>query len=338
MRVRRKDTIDENPIRTLGATPDLATKDLLQKVPHHGIDLWLQFQIFYDHVNPVIRQTIDQAAGGKLHDKNTKESWELLEDLSLYDNESCNDPRDFAKPVKAISFPQDVPSTSDRRLIELENQVQRLMESHLAPKSSVQEGRLFSLRSQLKQQQDDVINKINTLWKAVSEKFDNTPAHDTAGNFMALVNAISINHLKEGAPLSKGIKSSSKLLSLKYLSQSSLEEQNRNPSSPKCVQFINSIVILRKEDGSREAGTIGSDAAKDISHNIIIGVEKKAEEGLDSSKIVIGEDEPRDIKQNKLDDRTCGETEVDEVEMKSEESEEEEDDPKYFDTFPTIEE
>ncbi|GJT78340.1 MAK10-like protein [Tanacetum coccineum] len=70
-------------------------KDLLQKVPHHGIDLWLQ-------------------------------------DLALYDNESWNDPRDFSKLVKAIALPQDVPSTSDRRLIKLENQVQRLMEAHLA--------------------------------------------------------------------------------------------------------------------------------------------------------------------------------------------------------------
>ncbi|GJT83230.1 hypothetical protein Tco_1057572 [Tanacetum coccineum] len=26
-------------------------KDLLQKVPHHGIDLWLQVQIFYEYVN-----------------------------------------------------------------------------------------------------------------------------------------------------------------------------------------------------------------------------------------------------------------------------------------------
>ncbi|GJT55784.1 zinc finger, CCHC-type containing protein [Tanacetum coccineum] len=34
-------------------------KDLLQKVPHHGIDLWLQVQIFYDHVNPITRRTID---------------------------------------------------------------------------------------------------------------------------------------------------------------------------------------------------------------------------------------------------------------------------------------
>ncbi|GKA77723.1 MAK10-like protein [Tanacetum coccineum] len=75
-------------------------KDLLQKVPHYGIDLWLQA---------------------------------LLEYLALYENESWNDPMDFAKPVKAIVLPQDVPSTSDRRLIELENQVQRLMEDHLAP-------------------------------------------------------------------------------------------------------------------------------------------------------------------------------------------------------------
>ncbi|GJU07621.1 MAK10-like protein [Tanacetum coccineum] len=113
-------------------------KDLLQKVPHHGIDLWLQVQIFYDHVNPVTRRTIDQSAGGKLRDRNAKESWALLEDLALYDNESWNDPRDFAKPVKAISLPQDVPSTSDRRLIELENQVQRLMEAHLAPTQPTQ--------------------------------------------------------------------------------------------------------------------------------------------------------------------------------------------------------
>ncbi|GJS48579.1 hypothetical protein Tco_0598700 [Tanacetum coccineum] len=70
------------------------------------------------------------------HGESLSEAWTrfkvLLEDLALYDNESWNDPRDFAKPVKAISLPQDVPSTSDHRLIELENQVQRLMEANLA--------------------------------------------------------------------------------------------------------------------------------------------------------------------------------------------------------------
>ncbi|GJR00041.1 hypothetical protein Tco_0523025 [Tanacetum coccineum] len=96
------------------------------------IDLWLQIQIFYDYVNPVTRRTIDQSAGGKLRDRNTKESWVFLEDLALFDNKSWNNPRDFIKPVKAIALPQNVPSTSDCRLIELENQVQRLMEAHLA--------------------------------------------------------------------------------------------------------------------------------------------------------------------------------------------------------------
>ncbi|GJR61666.1 hypothetical protein Tco_1503828, partial [Tanacetum coccineum] len=62
-------------------------KDLLQKVPHHGIDLWLQVQIFYDHVNPMTRQTINQSDGGKLRDRIAEESWALLEDLALYDNE-----------------------------------------------------------------------------------------------------------------------------------------------------------------------------------------------------------------------------------------------------------
>ncbi|GJU29315.1 MAK10-like protein [Tanacetum coccineum] len=61
-------------------------KDLLQKVPHHGINLWLQ----------------------------------------------------------AISLPQDVSSTSDRHLIELENQVQRLMEAHLAPTQPTQVNKITS--------------------------------------------------------------------------------------------------------------------------------------------------------------------------------------------------
>nr|GEZ04402.1 MAK10-like protein [Tanacetum cinerariifolium] len=89
------------------------------------------------YINPTTRQTIDQSAGGKLYDKNTKESWALLEDLALYNNKSWNDPRNFTKPVKAISLPQDVLSTSDRHVVELENLVQRLMEAHFAPKQPV---------------------------------------------------------------------------------------------------------------------------------------------------------------------------------------------------------
>ncbi|GKC93071.1 hypothetical protein Tco_1158513 [Tanacetum coccineum] len=56
-----------------------------------------------------------------------KESWEIIEDLALYDNESWKDPRDLAKLVKAISLPQDVRSTSDQQLLKLEDQIKYLV-------------------------------------------------------------------------------------------------------------------------------------------------------------------------------------------------------------------
>ncbi|GJY01872.1 hypothetical protein Tco_0360024 [Tanacetum coccineum] len=65
-----------------------------------------------------------------------------------------NDPRDFAKTVKAISLPQNVPSTFDRHLIELENQVRRLIEAHLAPTQPTQ------------------VNKITTSCKICSGPHD----------------------------------------------------------------------------------------------------------------------------------------------------------------------
>ncbi|GJV14961.1 hypothetical protein Tco_1360284 [Tanacetum coccineum] len=129
---------DENPIRTL--------KDY-SRPSHEGYRNTIELPEGNNEVplrSDIIRRTIDQSAGGKLRDRNAEESWAILEDLALYDNESWNDPRDFAKPVKAISLPQDVPSTSDRRLIELQNQVQRLMEAHLAPKQPIQVNKIIS--------------------------------------------------------------------------------------------------------------------------------------------------------------------------------------------------
>ncbi|GKG21647.1 hypothetical protein Tco_0384242, partial [Tanacetum coccineum] len=77
--------------------------------------------------------------------KNAKELCALLKDLSLYDNKSWNNPRNLAKPVKAIYLPQDALSTSNCRLIELENQVQRLMEAHLALTQPTQVNKITSL-------------------------------------------------------------------------------------------------------------------------------------------------------------------------------------------------
>ncbi|GJU54901.1 hypothetical protein Tco_1228615 [Tanacetum coccineum] len=69
----------------------------------------------------------------------------LLQDLCPLDNESWGRLQGtFAKPIKQFLPPQNVPSTSDRCLIELENQVQRLMEAHLAPNPPVQVNKIAS--------------------------------------------------------------------------------------------------------------------------------------------------------------------------------------------------
>ncbi|GJU68606.1 zinc finger, CCHC-type containing protein [Tanacetum coccineum] len=101
-------------------------KDLLQKVPHHGIDRWLQIQFFYDHVSFHLKREIDRAVGGKLRNKNADESQEIIENLALYDHEGWNDTKEF-ESVKAISTPQGILKRSDRRLLELEDQINFLL-------------------------------------------------------------------------------------------------------------------------------------------------------------------------------------------------------------------
>ncbi|GJU11704.1 MAK10-like protein [Tanacetum coccineum] len=123
LRDQASNWLERLPARSITTWEDLTTRFLAQCFPP-GRTAKLR--------NDILIRTIDQSAGGKLRDLHAEESWALLEDLALYDNESWNDPRDFAKPVKAIDLPQDVLSTSDRSLIELENQVQRLMKAHIA--------------------------------------------------------------------------------------------------------------------------------------------------------------------------------------------------------------
>ncbi|GJX23042.1 MAK10-like protein [Tanacetum coccineum] len=123
---------------------DLTTRFLAQFFPSgRTAKLCNDILMFQQHQGESLSEA--WTPGGKLCDRNAKESWALLEDLALYDNKSWNDPKDFTKPVKAIFLPQDVPNTSDRRLIKLENQVQRLMEAHLALTQPTQVNKITSL-------------------------------------------------------------------------------------------------------------------------------------------------------------------------------------------------
>ncbi|GKD22869.1 hypothetical protein Tco_1224572 [Tanacetum coccineum] len=116
------------------------------------------------------------------------------------------------------------------------------------------------------------------------------------------MNFTSTNNTTREELRGKGIKSPSKLLSPKYLSQSSLTEQNKNPSSPKCVHFVNSIVILNKEDENKEEGSVKTITTECEDHEMTVESEEEFRE------------ETKD------------------------EIEEEEDCPKNFDTFPAMKE
>ncbi|GJW49614.1 reverse transcriptase domain-containing protein [Tanacetum coccineum] len=105
---------DENPIRTLGD---------YSKPSHEGY-----------------RNTIELRRNqrcGKLRNKNIDESWEIIENCALYDHEGWDETKEFVKLVKAISIPQGISKTPDRRLLELEDQINFLLKgSRPTPTSS----------------------------------------------------------------------------------------------------------------------------------------------------------------------------------------------------------
>ncbi|GKF62386.1 hypothetical protein Tco_0182440, partial [Tanacetum coccineum] len=114
------------------------------------------------------------------------------------------------------------------------------------------EKRISHLKIQLKQQNDDMIGKINLLWKIASEELNNVTSTENAGNHIALKSVAAISHDEREELRKIGVKSPLKLLSLKYLSPASIRELNKNPSSPKRVHFVNSIVILNTNSGTEE--------------------------------------------------------------------------------------
>ncbi|GJY75933.1 hypothetical protein Tco_0481049 [Tanacetum coccineum] len=85
------------------------TQDNLQQECQHWGDktYWYAYSvvIWIRYLGKISKCEIDHATGGKLRDKNAEESWALIEDPALYENDGWNDPRDFAKPVNAISLP-----------------------------------------------------------------------------------------------------------------------------------------------------------------------------------------------------------------------------------------
>ncbi|GJR13169.1 hypothetical protein Tco_0795821 [Tanacetum coccineum] len=168
---------------------------------------------------------------------------------------------------------------------------QTKLEKTLSDFDSRQERRLSSIRTQLEQQQDDMISKINNLWKDISGKLDDTPTPDTTGKSIAHMNLASTNRIKKKS--------------------SEAKELNKNPLFPKRVHFINSVVILSKESEAKGEGSVKPSEA----------------ECNDHKRTVEEKEEFREESEKELEEETEEET-----------KKEEEDDPEYFDTFPTMKE
>ncbi|GKD52788.1 hypothetical protein Tco_1286175 [Tanacetum coccineum] len=124
---------DENPIRTLGDyskpshegyrnTIQLLVGNNVVPLRSDTIRLVQNGCLFHElrsedpnqHLKDFLKLCeIDRAAGRKIRNKNPDESWEIIENVALYDHEGWNDAKEFVKPVKAISTPQPTSKTPD---------------------------------------------------------------------------------------------------------------------------------------------------------------------------------------------------------------------------------
>nr|GEX03861.1 hypothetical protein [Tanacetum cinerariifolium] len=109
---------------------------------------------------------------------------------------------------------------------------------------------------------------------------------------MVHANVISHNHQESGAPPNKGIiKNPSKLFSPKYQEQSSLGKENGRSYSSKRVHFVNTIIIVRKEDEPKGTKILKSNAIKSENHNFAVEDDKMVKKKSKDYKILVKEEE-----------------------------------------------
>ncbi|GJR65943.1 hypothetical protein Tco_0012008 [Tanacetum coccineum] len=137
------------------------------RVPHNGLDLWLQDQIFYDHVDYTTQMAIDYAVGGRLRKLRPEEAWETIKDLAQYEEEEWNEPIFSKKGI--LDY---IDANLEHELKSMERRVESLMRSEVllyyeggftSPKRPYQEefeGKILKLiddqEDQIKQLEDDM--------------------------------------------------------------------------------------------------------------------------------------------------------------------------------------
>ncbi|GJR45223.1 hypothetical protein Tco_1375132 [Tanacetum coccineum] len=177
-----------------------------------------------------------------------------------------------------------------------------------------------------------MIGKINLLWKIVSEKLNDISTPENAGNSMAHKNIAAISHDEKEELRKKGIKRPSKFLSPKYISPAFIKELNKNPSAPKRVHFVNSIVILSTSSDTEE-----DDTSSTNTHEHELDDMKRRSEGIkehgkedDEVETNMGIEEVNEDEESEF--------ETDEEVKEVFEEEEEDEDDESFNSFPTMKE
>nr|GEW99410.1 hypothetical protein [Tanacetum cinerariifolium] len=197
--------------------------------------------------------------------------------------------------------------------------------------NSNQKKRLSHLRTQLEQQQDYMIGKLNLLWKTVSKKLNDVSTPKNAGNYMAPKSIAATSHDEMEELRKKGVKIPSKLFSPKYLPPASIKELKKNSSALKRVHFINSIVILSKDSDTEEYVSLTNACRHDLG-KMMRGNEEVKEQGKEEDEM------ETNMKVKEVIEEEESEFETDEEVKEILEEEEEDEDDENFNLFPTMKE
>ncbi|XP_022030897.1 uncharacterized protein LOC110931833 [Helianthus annuus] len=108
-------------------------KELMRKVPHHGLPKWQQCQIFYHGLDSQGQMMVDTYSGGDIGTKNTTEAFEILE--------KCAVKNQTQQPLRGKSSRQGVHHVDDYTAMiacmdTLSSKFDRVMEMHSRGSSS----------------------------------------------------------------------------------------------------------------------------------------------------------------------------------------------------------
>nr|GFA88684.1 MAK10-like protein [Tanacetum cinerariifolium] len=160
---------------------DLSTRFLAQFFPSgRTTKLHNDILMFQQHHGESLSED-----GGKLRDLNPKESWAILEDLALYDNEKPTQVNKITTPCEICNGPHDnqyCMKNPEQAFFEYVSSRTNKAGGMISEFMASQDARLFKFEADFKQQQSEMTNKIDTALNAITDRIAGTLPSDTVKN------------------------------------------------------------------------------------------------------------------------------------------------------------